>query len=199
MIVGLTGSLGSGKSSVARLFAKLGARVISADVLVHRLLQRGSKVYAGVVRRFGRDIVTSRGDIDRRRLAQIVFKNPRQLKQLEALIHPVVLRQLREEIKKHRQSGSSRVLVLEVPLLVETGLHRAVDFVVVVKINLKNQLARIMKSRSLTKAEARRRIKAQYSTKEKLKYADIIIDNNGPLSQTARDAKRIWARWQHIR
>jgi dephospho-CoA kinase len=190
IVVGVTGQLATGKSTVAAMLAELGAGVINADLLAHRALRSGEGCFKKVVRVFGLELVT-RGQIDRKKLADIVFNNPPELKKLEAIIHPIVIRETRKQILLLKKAGKP-VIVLDVPLLFETGMDQLVDVTIVVKVNKKVQMTRCLKQHHLTRAQALQRIRRQWSMTQKVQRADIIVENGGTIKETAKLVKRIW-------
>jgi dephospho-CoA kinase len=191
--VGLTGGLASGKSTVAAFFHELGAFHLDADRIAHELLARGGGAEADVVARFGRGIVGADGAIDRTALGALVFADPRALADLNALVHPRVRREIARRIAEHESAASpAPVALVDAALLVETGLHRDLDALVVVACRAETQLARAVARGGLTEAEARARIAAQAPLAEKIAVADHVIDNDGPLAETKAQVRRIW-------
>lgn len=192
IVIGLTGSLKTGKSSVAMMFAKCGAELVDADKIAHRLLYRNGKCFRPIVKMFGQDIL-DRGRINRRKLAAIVFNSKAKLSKLNKIIHPAVTRDLVKRIRKFKsKKGGKLVLVLEVPLLFEVGLDAFVDWTVVVKCNQEAQIQRSVAQLKITRKEALLRIKAQMPLAEKVKRADIIIDNGKTILETKDQVKQIW-------
>lgn len=168
MIVGITGSLSCGKTTVSKLFSKFGFKIINADKLVHGLLNSNT----------------------RRALRKIVINNPAQFRKLEKLVHPRVIKEIRQEIIQARRSNLN--LIIDAPLLIECGLSKFVDFLIVVKASQIIQLRRAKLSLSLTKQEALKLIKRQMPLKDKAKRADFIINNNGNLADTKKQVKNVW-------
>lgn len=190
-VIGLTGSLGAGKSTVAAMFAELGAKVLDADKIAHRQICPGGPCFRPVVEAFGKDILTA-GKIDRKKVARRVFRDPRQLRKLERIVHPAVRRAIVAEVKRYKQRKRKMVVVIDVPLLFESGLHRHVDIAVVVKTGRAVQMARAVKLLGITKAEAARRLRRQMPLRQKIRLADMTIDNNGTFKQTQQQVKQIW-------
>ncbi len=197
-IVGLTGSFGSGKTTVAKMLKAYGGRVVDADKIVHQLMSPQGECFQEVIHAFGPDIVV-RGKIDRKKLAKIVFSSPYQLKKLTRIVHPVVIEKIKGEIKKYRTNPQRGVLVIDAPLLIETGLHRLVDILIVVRANHQKQILRIQKERKLSRGEILQRIRRQMSIRQKMKFADIIIDNRYDKKDTQKQVREIWKKIQKRR
>jgi dephospho-CoA kinase len=187
LIVGLTGGFGTGKSTVAGMLRSSGARVIDADRLSHGLIKLRGQVYKDIIRLFGKGICGEKGIISRRKLGEIVFKDKSSLIKFNKIMHPAIISLMKLKIKEARE----RVVVLDAPLLIETGLDRFVDKVVVVKASLDNQIRRAQKKSALTKAGIILRIKSQIPLKVKLRLADFVIDNNGTVENTRKQVALI--------
>ena len=191
LIVGLTGSLGTGKSTVAAMFKRKGARIIDADRIVHQLIGPRGRCYAPVVKAFGRRIVCQ-GRIDRKELASLVFQNERALKIVTDIIHPQVSAEIKKKIQEYRHGAFQGIVVVEVPLLFESGLDRYVDIAMVVTARRRQQIARASRQLNISQEEALRRLRAQMPLKDKIRLADMIIDNRGTKRQTQKQADGIW-------
>jgi len=189
-VIGLTGNIATGKSEVLRMLERLGAKVIDADALAHRLMIRGTSLWQAVVREFGEGILSPEGEIDRRKLADIVFSNPQALRRLEALVHPAVIAQVEAIIQEAREP----VVAVEAIKLIEAGMHRRCQSLWVVTCPLEQQVARLMKSRGMSREEALRRIRAQPPPEEKIALADIVIDNSRSLEETWVQVREAWER-----
>ena len=187
LIIGITGSLGTGKSTVARMFKALGAYSIDADSLARKAMRPGGRAYKKTVSLFGTRILKPSGAINRPVLAGIVFSNIKKLKALNALIHPIVKRDIRRLISKTRK----KIVLIDVPLLIESGMKGFVDILIVVKTTRGIQLARCLR-KGLTKTDIRRRIECQLPLAKKIKSADFIIDNSGNRSVTKKRVRKIW-------
>lgn len=190
ILIGLTGNLGSGKTTVARIFAKLGAFVIDADAIAHEQLKRTGKAFLKVVRSFGKEIV-SNGEIDRRKLADIVFQEPKKLKQLTSIVHPIILKEVRSRINTLKKGSKTRMVVIDAPLLIEAGWNRWVDYVIVVKATREQQVERIMAQRLMKRADIMRRFRMQLPVTKKINMADMVIDNRRTLQETEKQARII--------
>jgi len=192
MIIGVTGSFGSGKSTVARMFKSLGTKVIDADRIARGLIKPKTKIYKKIIDSFGRDILKDDNVIDRHKLADIVFNNKERLNRLNGIIHPEVIRVIKNQIK----TGARRMIVLDAPLLIEAGLAGLVDKIIVVKLDRKEQIRRLLNNSSLSKPEILRRINAQMSLRHKIRLADFVIDNGGTVKETKKQVIKIWDKLQ---
>jgi dephospho-CoA kinase len=192
VVIGVTGGLATGKSTVAGLFKKHGAKVLDADKIAHRLMKRGQPCFRPVVKRFGKDILTG-GRIDRAKLSRIVFKDRTRLKALTRIVHPSVVREIRKEVIRVSRSRKQPV-VIDAPLLIEAGLDRIVDWLIVVKAPRQVQLKRAGTRGGMTPNEALCRISTQMPLKEKIKRADAVIDNGANLLKTEKQVEAIWQR-----
>ena len=191
-IVGLTGGIGSGKSTVARMLASRGAAVIDADRLARAVVAPGTPTLAKIVERFGATFLTAEGELDRRRLGQRVFGDPEALAALNGIVHPAVAEAMQAEATAARDSGAS-VIVYDVPLLFENGLERMYRPVIVVTVDPEVQRDRILARDGLSPEEIEARISAQMPLSEKVARADIVIDNNGDLAATERQVDAAFA------
>ena len=194
-VIGLTGGIGSGKSSVARMFEKLGATVIDADRLVHEVQAPGSPVLARIAEAFGPEVIGPDGGLDREALAAIVFRDPEARRKLNAIVHPAVGAAMLARVKEAREAGA-RLVVLDIPLLLETGGARAfgLDAVVVVYAREEQQVARQLERNGYGREEAERRVRAQMSLEEKRRLADHVIDNSGSREATERQVRELHRR-----
>ncbi len=193
LTVGLTGGFGTGKSTVARLFGQKGAKVIDADKLAHALISSRGPCFNKVVKVFGRDILT-KGKIDRRKLAKVVFVDAGKLKRLEGIIHPEVGKKIKRQLTKLSKQKNIKLVIVEVPLLFESNLDRMVDYTLVVKASRAVQMRRLQK-KGILKNEIVRRIKAQMPIHQKIRLADLIIDNRGSLASTKRQVQDMWKKF----
>ena len=177
-IVGLTGGIASGKSTVSRLLGQVGFPIIDADLVAHRLQQPGQPGFERLVERFGRSIVTMDGSLDRQRLGQFVFNNQDARNQLNQVMQPLIRETIMGQLTGFTKAAVP-VVILDVPLLFEQGYDEDCDLVVVVTVDKATQLARLMKRDGLSQAAAQARVAAQMPLNEKAARADIVIDNNG--------------------
>lgn len=187
LIVGLTGGIGSGKSTVANMFAQLGALTIDADQLARQAIEPGSPGFDEVVAEFSTKILSD-GEIDRAKLGAIVFKDSAKRKALEAIIHPRVQEALASKIKS---LSPGDILIYEIPLLVETGSAAKFDYVITVESDIENRLDRLFE-RGLEEDEAQRRIDAQASQSEREAVADCVIINDGERAELFGEVAKVW-------
>ncbi len=189
LVIGLTSSVACGKSTVAGFFKEFGAKVIDADAIVHRLYKEDTTLRKKLLAHFGTGIL-SQGDIDRKALATIVFNDRKELETLNALVHPAVL----AEIKKELEGTRKQLVILDVPLLVESAARNLVDQLIVVKCSPAQQMERVMHRFGLSHEEALKRVSAQLPLREKIKLADYVIDNSGSLRSTRQQVEQLAAR-----
>jgi dephospho-CoA kinase len=191
LVVGLTGGIGSGKSTVAALLAAKGAVVVDADRLAREAVAPGTPGLAAVVARFGPAVLAEDGSLDRRALAQVVFEGPVALADLNAIVHPLVRAAIDQRLVELRASGPA-VVVLEIPLLIESGRSYGAQAVIVVDCPPEVALRRLVEGRGMDEADARRRMAAQISRADRLAAADIVIDNSGPVAALGSEVDRAW-------
>jgi dephospho-CoA kinase len=190
--VGLTGGLASGKSTVAGFFRELGAFHVDADAIVHFLLQPSGRAFAPVVARFGRSIVDGTGAIDRKALAGIVFGDAAALEDLNGIVHPLVREEISRAVAVHAASGDPAPLALiDAALLVETGMHRDLDALILVACRPETQIARAV-ARGHSAEEAAARVAAQAPLDAKRAEADFVIDTDATLEQTQSQVRQVW-------
>lgn len=193
-LLGLTGGIAAGKSTVAAVLTELGARVISADALARQVVAPGTRALAEIARTFGARFVGSDGRLDRKALGARVFADPEARRALEAIVHPRIREAFEAELARIRAEDPHAVVVYDAPLLIEAGAHRAVDRVIVVAVDEATQLKRLMARDALTLAEARARLAAQLPLEERLQYADEVVDGTLPPARLKARLKAVLAR-----
>jgi dephospho-CoA kinase len=193
IVVGLTGGIGSGKSTVAELLAGRGAVVIDADAIVHELQQPGAPLLDALAGRFGRQIITADGALDRAQLAALAFDDPDAVKDLNDIVHPAV----REEIVRRvaAYAGTDNVVVLDIPLITERDTY-AMAALVVVDVPTEIAVERLVAARAMTEDQVRSRMAAQLPRERRLELADRVIDNSGDRDALERQVDDAWA-WMH--
>jgi dephospho-CoA kinase len=187
--VGLTGGIASGKSAVADELAARGAIIIDADVLAREVVEPGTPALAAIIDRFGPQVLSD-GQLDRTRLAQIVFADPLARRDLERIVHPAVRARAAD---LERAAGRAAVVVHVIPLLVETGQQEDFDLVVTVDIDPETQIKRLIARNGYTRAEAESRIAAQASREDRRIAADVVLDNTGSVAQLREQIDALWA------
>jgi dephospho-CoA kinase len=190
--VAVTGGIGTGKSVVLSEFAACGAPVVDADAVVHETLRAGSPAIGDIRARFGEAVLTAAGDVDRARLGAVVFQDDAARRDLEAILHPAVYRQITDWMDRQQAEGAA-VAVAEIPLLYETGHEGDFDCVVVTACEGEEQVRRTVGRSGLSEADARRRIAAQWPLAEKANRADFVIRTDATVEETRRQARAVWA------
>ena len=190
LLVGLTGGLGAGKSTVGGMLSDRGAVLVDADELAREALDPGTAAYKQVCDLFGDQVVTASGQLDREAIAAAVFDEPERRRTLESIVHPEVFRMLADIVEDRR--GTEDIIGFDAPLIVETGFHDACDVVVVVTAQEEARVARAVGGRGMTVDEARARIRAQLGDAEREAVADVVIRNDGTLADLERQVDELW-------
>jgi len=196
VIVGLTGGLASGKSTIAKMFHELGAHVIDADQLCREIVQPGKPAWRNIKRDFGRGVLNADGTLNREALAKEVFQDPTQLQILQDIIHPRVAREQARLTKTIQQRSPEAVIVYDAALLIEAGAHRRMDHVIVVKADRETQIRRACRRNGLTKTQALHRIRQQLPLRQKLSYADTVLDGTWPPPRLRRSVETLYRTYQ---
>ncbi|MEQ8237185.1 MAG: dephospho-CoA kinase [Syntrophomonadaceae bacterium] len=183
-IIGLTGGIASGKSTVSKFLAELGAIIIDGDETAHRLMEPNQPIWEDVVNVFGREVLNTDSTIDRIKLGAIVFNDQEKLQVLNQIAHPRIIAEIQNELQQLRHTQPDSVLVLDIPLLFEGRMDRLCDQVWVVWVPREIQIERLMERNWLSREEAIKRIDAQMSLDAKARLADIVIDNSGTMDET---------------
>ena len=192
IVIGITGGLGTGKTTAAKAFEALGAKVLDADKIAHETLKKGAPSYRKVVKGFGGEILDDGGEIRRAGLAGLAFRNKRALKRLCDIVHPVVIKKIKTSISLLSKRKNVPAIVIDAPLLIEAGLHTAADYIVVVKTSRATQVKRAMKKTRLSYAEVMKRIRNQMPLSKKIRMADYIVNNEGSMKNVKKATKKIW-------
>lgn len=195
MIVGITGGIASGKTEVAKVFQKKGALVISGDEIGKKVVQKNPLVLRKLVKAFGREILNSKGKLNRRKLGEIAFSNEKKKEKLNKIVHPELLRELKHRITEFRKTRKARkkkqILIIDAALIVEWELYTELDKLILVTSSRNKRLQRL-KSLGLSKKSALNRIKRQITDSRRRRYADFVISNNGSLKQLKAKAQALW-------
>ena len=192
LLVGLTGSIATGKSTVSRMFAHLGARVLDADLLAREVVMPGQPAYLKIVEEFGQGVVQDDGTLDRKALGAIVFAEPARRKRLEEITHPAIAARQQRILSVLDEEAFEGIVIWDVALLFETGGVAKMDRVVVVATDPETELARLMARDGMAEADARARMASQMPVAEKAKRAHYVIDNSGHRTQTEGQVKVVY-------
>lgn len=187
-VIGLTGNIGSGKSTVLRMLEQLGAKAIDADNLAHELMRKGTSVWQAIVDAFGDEVLTPDGVIDRKRLGSLVFDDHEALERLENIVHPAVDERFREII----QEADEQVIVVEAVKIIESGIYPELSALWLVTCPAEERLRRLLETRGVNEEEVRERLKAQMTEEKQAQLADVVIDNSGTPPQTWEQVRREW-------
>ncbi|MCD6217046.1 dephospho-CoA kinase [bacterium] len=186
-IIGITGGIGSGKSTVANLFRERGFHIIDADDVARDVVKPGSELLIKITTHFGKDILNRDGSLNRAKLASIVFQNQKEREYLEQILHPKIISQIIIQIEK----ADVKTVIIVVPLLIESGMDKLCDLVIVVIADVETRITRIEKRNTVDRDEILSRINAQISDTERSENADIIIDNNSDVNELARQVDKV--------
>jgi dephospho-CoA kinase len=195
---GLTGGVACGKSTVARFFQDLGAKIIDADRIGHELIEPGRAAYQEIARRFGEEILDPTGAIDRRKLGARVFADAEQLRQLNALLHPRIIARVDELAWEHQARDPHAVVIVDAALIFESGIGDTLRKVIVAWCRPEQQLERLMAKMDVSRQEAERRIRAQMPIEEKRRRADYVIDCSGSKEETHRQVEALFPELERL-
>lgn len=190
--VGLTGGIGSGKSTVLKLFEKRGAFLIDFDELAHRVEEPGTETWKKIVDHFGHDIIHDDGTVNRVKLGAIVFGSPVQRAALNAIVHPAVFEEWRRRIDEIKNTKGDAIIISDVPLLIEAGMQTLFDCVILIYLPPDTQIERIMKRNGFSRHEAQERLAAQMPIGDKIPLCDFVIGNEGSIGETERKVDEVW-------
>jgi dephospho-CoA kinase len=191
MVIGLTGGIASGKSTVSAKLKELGAAIIDVDILARGVVSKGEIAYNRIVQCFGENILLPSGEINRKRLGGIVFSNKEKLALLNSITHPEIINRVKEEIQKRKAEGA-KVIVVDAAILIEMGLHKYVDSVWVVIVDRDTQIKRLIERDKFDYKDSENRIDSQFTNEVRKKYADVIIDNNKPIDEVGKKLEELW-------
>ena len=192
IIAALTGGIASGKSTVAHMFAEMGAHIIDTDLIARQVVEPGSPGLAKVVQTFGPVCLTSQGELDRRFLRELIFNDPKARQTLNGILHPLIRREVKRRLEQLACEFPGQVALVDVPLLFETGWYKKYDKIILVYVPAHIQLARLMSRDNITKEQAQKALAAQMPIDEKRHKATFLVDNSGPLDKTQLSARAVW-------
>jgi dephospho-CoA kinase len=193
LLVGLTGGIATGKSTVSGILRGLGCEIIDADLLAREVVEPGQPALAQIATEFGHDVVTASGALDRKRLGAIIFANPERRRRLEAITHPAIRERFLARLDELSEKGFVGIVVFDAAVMIESGNYKNMDRLVVVVTNDTTQMARLHGRDGTDAAENRRKIDSQMPLVEKAKLADYVIDNSGTREATAEQVRRVFA------
>ena len=190
-VIGLTGGIGSGKSTVSKFLAHLGAVVIDADKVGHEVFKPGTKAWQEVVDAFGQGIISADGTIDRRKLGEIVFSNPGARAKLNQVMHPLIYEQVKSRMEEYGRKGAA-IIIVEAPLLLEVGWKSLVDEVWVTSASEATVIKRLKEQKGLPEAQSLARIRAQLTDEERIRQVDVVIDTDCALDELKERVEALW-------
>jgi dephospho-CoA kinase len=193
LTIGLTGGIGSGKSTVAKILGEFGAPIVDADKVAHTTYAPGGAAYDAVVAAFGAEIVATDRTIDRKKLGAIVFGNPERLNKLTSIVWPATYEGIRAKVDEFRASGAKTPIIVEAAILIEAKWNPLFDEIWLVRASRQAVIDRIERQRGLKPAETEARIRAQLSDEERAKHASLVIDNNGSLDELREVLGQVWS------
>lgn len=191
MVIGLTGGIASGKSTVSAKLKELGAAVIDVDIVAREVVSKGEIAYNRIVQCFGEGILLPSGQINRKRLGGIVFSDKEKLALLNSITHPEIISKVKDRIHQLKEEGR-KVIVVDAAILIEMGLHKYVDSVWVVSVDRETQIKRLIERDKFDYRESENRVNSQFSNEIRRKYADVIIDNNKSVAEVGKRLEELW-------
>ncbi|MDI6603897.1 MAG: dephospho-CoA kinase [Thermoanaerobacteraceae bacterium] len=194
-VIGLTGGIASGKTTVSDILKGHGAVIIDADKISRKIFIKDSPVYKEVLKEFGNSVLKGDGEIDRKKLGNIVFNDYNKLKKLNEITHPVIIEEIKEKIEKERSIGKEKAVILDAALLIELKLYEIVDEVWLIVVDTKTQIDRLMERDKLSYEDAANRIKSQMPIEDKMKHADFLINNCRDINTLKKQIDLFWKRF----
>lgn len=192
MVIGLTGGIASGKSTVSAKLRELGAAVIDADIVAREVVSKGEIAYNKIVQSFGEDILLSSGQVNRKKLGSIVFADKEKLELLNSITHPKIISRIMDRVSELKAAGE-KVIVVDAAILIEMGLYKYVDSVWVVVVDRETQIKRLIERDRFDYMEAENRINSQFTNEVRKKYADVIIDNSRSEEEVGKKLEELWS------
>ena len=194
LLIGVTGGIASGKTEVAKVFQKSGAKILSGDEIGKDVVDTNPQLLNKLVKTFGEEIVDSKGRLKRKKLGEIAFSSPSLTRKLNRMVHPFLLKDLKEKIKSLEKRGYKKPVVIDAALIVEWGLQKKLDYLVLVDCSKRKRIQRLTELKGYNRKEAEQRIKAQFPESKKRKYADFVLKNDLGLKELRAKAKALWKR-----
>ena len=193
LLIGLTGGIASGKTTVSNMFVKLGAHLVDADVIARDVVKPDKPAWKAILSAFGESVLDDKKEIIREKLAAVIFDAPEKRKQLEAITHPRIIEEENRRVNELRKNNKSGIIILDAALLIEAGHRNRVDKLIVVYLNKGTQIKRLRKRDSLSFADAEKRLNSQMPMDEKVKLADYVIDNSKPLDEVEIQVSKVYS------
>lgn len=193
-VIGLTGGIASGKTTISNILKELGAIIIDADKIARKVVEKSSPALKDIEENFGRDVLFKNGRLDRKKLGNIVFNDTGSLKKLNEIIHPYIVEKIIDEINHYKKTYNNRVIILDAALLIELNLMDLVEEVWLIVVPEEMQLGRLVERDNISANQAQKRIDAQIPLEDKKKYADLIIDNSKDLTYLQAQIEENWER-----
>lgn len=193
-VIGLTGGIASGKTTISNILKELGAIIIDADKIARKVVEKSSPALKDIEENFGRDVLFKNGRLDRKKLGNIVFNDTGSLKKLNEIIHPYIVEKIIDEINHYKKTYNNRVIILDAALLIELNLMDLVEEVWLIVVPEEMQLGRLVERDNISADQAQKRIDAQIPLEDKKKYADLIIDNSKDLTYLQAQIEENWER-----
>ena len=193
LLVGLTGGIATGKSTVSALLRQLGCEIVDADLLAREVVEPGRPAWTTIVAEFGQDVLTGDGTLDRKKLGAIVFADPERRRRLEAITHPAIRERFQARLDELAEKGFTGIVIFDAAVMIESGNYKNMDRLVVVVTDEPTQMSRLQGRDGTDDAEGRRKIASQMPLSEKAKLADYVIDNSGDRHETAEQVRRVFA------
>ncbi|OQX28390.1 MAG: dephospho-CoA kinase [Desulfobacteraceae bacterium IS3] len=198
LLLGVTGGIATGKSTVTRMLKEMGAAVIDMDVIARQVVEPGKPALQDIVGYFGKEVLQSDGSLDRKKVSKIVFNDPEKRKKLESFTHPRIYEEFFRQVNVIVENNPNAVIQAEVPLLIEMNLQHLFDKIILVYAPREEQIRRLTKRDNISEAEAIQILAAQLPIAEKVKYADFVIENQGDPEHTGKQVKELWERLKKI-
>lgn len=194
MNIGLTGGIATGKSTVSSMLIRKGALLVDADIIAREVMLPGHPVLAEVAAHFGQDVIMADGQLDRKKLGEIIFNDPKERLVLNELTHPAIRREIRRQMAEYETAYPQRLVVVDIPLLYESELQSLFEKIMVVYVSREKQLQRLMERERISEERAVARLKSQMDIEQKKRMADYVIDNSGTLTETYQQVDKLWNR-----